>query len=174
MTDSKTHPTAPTAMRENRETEPEKLSCPSGSDGRDRALRGPRPRSAGGTNGTPVPGLTARVPRLNGAGTAQRAIPTQVGFRAKPPLYLLLLELHRRRSYAAKPSTAFKTNQSTDAVRSWGAHAPSRVPVGASPTVSAPTGPTVGRNQQAHDWGEAPQAAREARALPRRICEISG
>jgi hypothetical protein len=60
----------------------EKLSCASGFDGRDRALRGPRPRAAGGTNGTTVFDLAKSVPRLHGAVTAQRAIPTHCGFRA--------------------------------------------------------------------------------------------
>jgi hypothetical protein len=66
--------------------EPEKLSCSLEFDGRDRAPRGPRPRSAGGTNGTTVFGRAKRVPRLNGAGTAQRAIPTNIGFRIEDGL----------------------------------------------------------------------------------------
>jgi hypothetical protein len=61
----------------------EKLSCASGFDGRERALRGPRPRAAGGTNGTTVLDLAKSVPRLHGAVTAQRAIPTHCGFRVK-------------------------------------------------------------------------------------------
>ena len=44
--------------------------------GRDSALRCPRPRPAGGTNGARTSLYTPHVPRLNGAGTAQRAIPT--------------------------------------------------------------------------------------------------
>jgi hypothetical protein len=61
----------------------EKLSCPSGFDGRDRALRGPRPRAAGGMNATAVFDLAKSVPRLHGAVTAQRAIPTHFGFSPK-------------------------------------------------------------------------------------------
>ena len=56
----------------------------------------------------------------------------------------------------------------------WGAHAPPRVPVGASPTVWASKAPTVRRKQEVQVWGEAPQTAREARALPKLMCEISG
>jgi hypothetical protein len=63
--------------------QPKKPSCYSGFEGRDRALRGPRPRAAGGTNGTTVLALAKSVPRLHGAGTAQRAIPTHFGFRVQ-------------------------------------------------------------------------------------------
>jgi hypothetical protein len=52
-----------------------------GEAGRERALRGPRPRAAGGTNGTTVLDLAKCVPRLHGAVTAQRAIPTNFSFR---------------------------------------------------------------------------------------------
>ena len=55
-----------------------------------------------------------------------------------------------------------------------GAHAPSRVPVGASPTVSAPTAFPAGESQRCEVAAGAPQAAREARALPSGICEIAG
>jgi hypothetical protein len=69
--------------RPSQNFEPEKLSCPSGFDGRGRALRGPRPRAADGTNGTTVPDLAKSVPRLHGAVTAQRSIPTNFGFRVE-------------------------------------------------------------------------------------------
>jgi peroxiredoxin len=61
----------------------EKLGCSSGFDGGDRALRGPRPRAAGGTNGTTVLDQAKCVPRLNGAVKAQHAIPTHFGFRVQ-------------------------------------------------------------------------------------------
>src|SRR6266850_1470905 len=45
--------------------------------GRDIALRCPRPRPAGGTSAAPrTPTQPACVPRLNGAGTPQRGVPT--------------------------------------------------------------------------------------------------
>ncbi|MBI2947914.1 MAG: sulfatase [Verrucomicrobia bacterium] len=47
-----------------------------------------------------------------------------------------------------------------------GAHAPSRVSVGASPTELLSDRNTYGRQPQGQACGEAPQAAREARALP--------
>ena len=53
-----------------------------------------------------------------------------------------------------------------------GAHAPSHVPVGAPPTVSAAVPTTGCRKQQVQDCSEAPQSAREARALPRKTCEV--
>jgi hypothetical protein len=59
----------------------EKRSCCPGFDGRDRAPRGPRPRAAGGTNGTTALDLAKIVPLLNGPVTTQRAIPTNIGFR---------------------------------------------------------------------------------------------
>jgi hypothetical protein len=82
-------------IREFQCSEPEKLNCASGFDGRDRALRGPRPRAAGGTNGTTVLDLAKSVPRLHGAVTAQRAIPTNFGCRVElrletQPLFLRL------------------------------------------------------------------------------------
>jgi hypothetical protein len=55
-----------------------------------------------------------------------------------------------------------------------GAHAPSRVPVGASPTGPASTNTSKCFKSQVPDCGEAPQAAREARALPVKECETSG
>src|SRR6266850_5250062 len=54
-----------------------------------------------------------------------------------------------------------------------GAHAPSRVPVGASPTDSASSHATKCCLQPVHDCGEAPQPTREARVLPRDAREIS-
>ena len=59
--------------------------------------------------------------------------------------------------------------------RLWGAHAPTRGPLGASPAAAASTATTVWRKQAVYDCGEAPQAAREARALPgsgREIAEL--
>jgi L-alanine-DL-glutamate epimerase-like enolase superfamily enzyme len=64
-------------------TKPEKPGCFSGFAGRERALRGPCARAARGTNGTTALDLAKWVPRLNGAVTAQRAIPTDFGFRAE-------------------------------------------------------------------------------------------
>ena len=56
----------------------------------------------------------------------------------------------------------------------WGAHAPSRVSVGASPTDSTMAKPTRCCSPELQGCGEAPQAAREARALPRRTVRYSG
>ncbi|MBI2946910.1 MAG: hypothetical protein HYY23_04635 [Verrucomicrobia bacterium] len=53
---------------------------------------------------------------------------------------------------------------------SGGAHAPSRVSVGAPPTEQASARSTVCGKRSMKDCGEAPQSAREARALPRRTC----
>ena len=71
--------------------------------------------------------------------------------------------------------------------KSWGAHAPSRlrddeaapaaqarVPVGASPTDSASAQRTGCCRHLAQDCGEAPQAAREARAVPGKTSEVFG
>ena len=55
-----------------------------------------------------------------------------------------------------------------------GAHAPSRVIVGTSPTDSAPARAIDVGKPQVHACGEAPQAAREARALPGKASEIFG
>ena len=47
------------------------------------------------------------------------------------------------------------------------------ISISASPTFSAPPARTVWRNRRVHDCGETPQSAREARALPKRICKFS-
>ena len=56
-----------------------KLDC--ARKGRDRALRGSRPRSAGGRKGAAVGHREILIPRLNGAGTSQRDVPTHFGVR---------------------------------------------------------------------------------------------
>lgn len=50
------------------------------ASGRDSALRCPRPRPAGGTNGAQPQNTANGFPRLNGAVTAQRAVPTMSSF----------------------------------------------------------------------------------------------
>ena len=59
--------------------EPEHRSWSTEKGGRDSALRCPRPRPAGGMNGVRTDTCHRVVPRLNGAETAQRTVPTNFG-----------------------------------------------------------------------------------------------
>ena len=60
---------------------PEFQSWARENGGRDSALRCPRPRPAGGMNDARADTRSGSVPRLNGAVTAQRAVPTNFGVR---------------------------------------------------------------------------------------------
>jgi hypothetical protein len=62
---------------------PENRSWARANCGRDGALRCPRPRPAGGTNCARLDAHLGSAPRLDGAVTAQRAIPTNFGSRAQ-------------------------------------------------------------------------------------------
>jgi hypothetical protein len=77
--------------------------------GRDSALRCPRPRPAAGTNGTKPHDLAKALPRLNGAVTAPRTVPTNFSLlmRTKLAPALLLASLWLAAgccSVAPKPS----------------------------------------------------------------------